>query len=111
MSQQIYTGRWVDWDYGRVIGDSLTMRGNHATYLISFIATFDVFLGTAAWYFVAFVLHQAMTIRKPKHAAAHQVQVALRNSSTSIAFVRNAIMIGWAWRKLSWKITLKIWVS
>lgn len=85
------------------------MAQRDATYLISFIATFDVWVGAAAWDLVAFALHQIRTIRAPRDAAGHQLQVALRNSSTPLAFVRNAFFIGWAWRKTSKKIMLKAW--
>jgi len=110
MSEQIYLGRWTDWSNGPVVGDSLTMSTRHATYLISFIATFDVWVASAAWDLIAFMLHQALTIRAPKNAAAHQIQVILRNCSTPVAFIRNAVFIGWAWRKRSWRITLKIFI-
>lgn len=92
------------------MGDNLTMQSRNGTYLISFIATFDVWAGAAAWDLVAFVLHQVMTIRVPRNGAAHQLQIALRNNSTPLAFIRNAIFIGWAWRKHSWIITLRTWV-
>lgn len=109
MSERIYTGRWTDWTYGSIMGDNWTLQSGNATYLISFIATFDVWVGSAAWDLVAFVLHQLMTIKEPRNGAAHQTQVALRNSSTPLTFIRNAIFIGWAWRKHSWSITLRTW--
>jgi len=109
MSERIYTGRWTDWTYGSIMGDNLTLQSSNATYLISFIATFDVWVGSAAWDLIAFVLHQSMTVREPRNGAAHQTQVALRNSSTPLTFIRNAIFIGWAWRKHSWIITLRTW--
>lgn len=87
MSEQIYSARWTDWSYGSVLGDHVTMSSRNATYLISFIATFDIWAGSAAWKLLAFVAHQYFTIREPRNGAIHQLQVALRNSSTPLAFV------------------------
>ena len=101
MSEQIYTGRWVDWSYGPVLGDRITVPGTEARYLIAFLAIFNTWVGAGAWTLLAFIVHQVLTIRKPRIGASHQLHVALRNATTPTAFIEQAVLIAWAWRKTS----------
>lgn len=97
MAQEIYIGRWTDWSYGSVLGDRITIPTYYGRYIISFVATFNAWAGTAAWLLVAFTLHQYRTTRQPRDGISHQVQAALRNSTTAFSYKKSIIAISRAW--------------
>lgn len=97
MAQEIYVGRWTDWSYGSVLGDRITIPTSYGRYVISFVATFNVWVGTAAWLLFAFTLHQHRTTGQPRDAIFHQVQAALRNSTTSLSYKKSIFAISRAW--------------
>jgi len=101
MSQQVYTGRWIDQSYNSIIGDRITIATTHGRYLIAFVATFDLWVGFAAWSLLAFIIHQYRSTREARDALFHQSQVALRNSATATNFLTATVTIAWAWRKKS----------
>jgi len=101
MSQQVYTGRWTDQSYNSIVGDRITIATAHGRYLIAFVATFDLWVGFAAWSLLAFIIHQCRSTREARNALFHQSQVALRNSATATNFLTATVTIAWAWRKKS----------
>jgi hypothetical protein len=78
----IYTGTWVNWSHGRVLGSTITLSARNGAILTSFLATFVAVVGAQLWKILCFILHQGRTTREPKDGLYHQHQNVLRNSNT-----------------------------
>ena len=96
----VYTGVWVDWSHGRVLGATLTLSQRDGGLLTSFIAAFVTFVSAQLWRILSFSFHQSSASKGPQDGVHHQRQAIFRNVQTpggaAWAFVEQ-----WrAWRKV-----------
>jgi len=101
MSEQVHTGQWTDHSYGSITGSRLTISTRDAGYLIALLALFCGWVGKAAWKLIAFLIHQHQATPEARDGVFHQLQVALRNSTSYVGFVVVASRSGFAWRNRS----------
>lgn len=96
-STSIYTGFWVNWSHGRVLGSTITLSARNSAILTSFIATFVTIVGAQLWKILCFIFHQIRASQKPKDGLYHQHQNLFRNSSTPGGAAWSFILQSWHW--------------
>lgn len=99
ISSHIYTGLWVNWSHGRIVGSTITLSGRDGAYLTAFLAIFVTAAGAACWKIMSYTLHQSRA-RKEFQSGLHQQQQAiLRNTSTPDGAAWQFTQLVWYWRK------------
>ncbi|EKG09753.1 hypothetical protein MPH_13186 [Macrophomina phaseolina MS6] len=94
----IYEGIWINWSRGRILGSTITLNRRDGGLLISFIALFVTFVGTASWRIICFALHHHLSSEAPRDALYHQQQAVLRNSANGSSGLCSLSHILWTWR-------------
>ncbi len=75
MSSDIaYTGHWVRWADGPVLGSTLTLTSRNGAFLVAFLALFVNFVGGQFWTILKFLVHQLRAKRRSEDALHHQQQ-------------------------------------
>jgi hypothetical protein len=96
-STSIYTGPWVNWSHGLVLGSTITLSARNGAILTSFIATFVTIIGTQLWKILCFSFHQSRASQEPRDGLYHQHQNVFRNSSTPGGAVWSFMLQSWHW--------------
>lgn len=96
-STSIYTGYWIDWSNGRVLGSTITLSAVNGAILTSFIATFVALVGTQLWKILCFVFHQIRVTEKPRDGLYHQHQNVLRNVHAPGEASLSFMLQSWHW--------------
>lgn len=97
-ASSIYTGIWVNWTRGRVLGSTVTLSRADGTVFVAFITLFYTVLSTQLWRSLCFLIHQARVSSRPRDGLFHQQQVVLRNSSTPAGAAWIFALQSWYWR-------------
>lgn len=95
----IYTGTWINWSQGRILGSTITLSERNGGLLTAFLATFVATAGVACWAILSYTLHQARAQQERASTIHHQQQATLRNSGTPGAASWQFLQIYWNWRK------------
>jgi hypothetical protein len=98
-SYQAYTGIWHDRSYSVIYGTTLTLSIRSANFLVSALTVAVTISATCFWIVVAFLIQQVIIQTNHPDLLDLQRQVSLRNSSSSLGSLWNAITLGWAWRR------------
>jgi hypothetical protein len=77
-----YTGPWINWSHGVILGATLTLPSKYGGLLAAFLAIYVSFAGHMFWRLLSFVLHQIYTTKpgSKRDGLHHQRQVILRNN-------------------------------
>ncbi|KPI44889.1 uncharacterized protein AB675_2328 [Cyphellophora attinorum] len=94
--QEIYTGIWVNWSYGKVHGSTITLSPEGSAYFIAFIALFVRLVGSHLWTNIAFTTSLIRSSR-PRDGLYHQQQAILRNSSSPASVTWDTLKLAWFW--------------
>lgn len=94
----IYTGPWINWSHGPILGATITLSRRDAGLLISFVALFVSLTGTAFWRISSFVFHHRYSSEAPRDCLYHQRQAILRNSANGPSGLWNLWQTAWSWR-------------
>ena len=78
----VYTGIWVNWSRGPVLGSTLTLSDTHGSLLTAFLGIFVTAVGGAMWRITSFMIHQSRAKRAHQDGLHHQQQAIFRNAST-----------------------------
>lgn len=98
----IYTGAWINWSQGRTLGATITLTRRDGGFLISLIALFVTWTGTAFWRISCYLLHHHYSSEAPRDGLYHQQQAVLRNSANGVSGLWALGQIAWVWgRKTS----------
>jgi hypothetical protein len=86
-SNATFTGFWIDWDRGRVLGATLTLRDAHAVPLVAALVILVTLAGGRSWHICRLMWHSLLRA-KDSHAQAvkehrRKQQVLVRNSETA----------------------------
>lgn len=95
----VRTGYWADYEFDGLLVHRLTLSSQHALVLIAVLSVFDALVGNFAWTLISTVIFQARATERPRDTLFHQQQILLRNASDAWTFTRQAIKLGWSWRK------------
>lgn len=96
-STSIYTGPWVNWSHGLVLGSTITLSTRNGAILTSFIATFVTIIGAQLWKILCFSFHQSRASQEPRDGLYHQHQNVFRNSSTPGGAAWSFMLQIWHW--------------
>ena len=78
-SEQVYTGFWTNWEQGRVVGSTLTLR--NGAYLVAFLALFVRIVGSHFWRLLCYAIFHYMPSRMDElDRSTTQQKAILRNS-------------------------------
>ncbi|KAM7200403.1 hypothetical protein V8F20_005380 [Naviculisporaceae sp. PSN 640] len=99
VNAKVYTGIWVNWSRGPVMGSTLTLTRRDGNLLIAFTAFFIGFIASRAWRIISFALHRYYSTPEARDALHHQRQAVLRNSETPGWSFWTLGQIAWAWRR------------
>ena len=96
-TSQAYTGLWVDWSKGRILGATLTLSERKGALLTNALALFVQLAGSHFWGLMKYAIHQMRASEKPHDALFYQQQAILRNRS-SAETVLGLLSISRVWR-------------
>jgi hypothetical protein len=96
---EIYTGPWVDWSKGPVLGSTITLSSYTAPIFTAFLAFFITVVGACLWRILCFVFHQSSASPKPKDGMHHQHQLIFRNTASPTEAMRAFFESAFFWRK------------
>ena len=94
----IYTGFWVNWSKGPILGATLTTTSQHGFLLVSFLALFVRMVGGHFWSVLCFVMHQIKSDSGPQDGLHHQHQLLLRNSQSHTSTLWDLTKVAFFWR-------------
>lgn len=97
----VYTGVWINWSRGRVLGSTLTLTQRSGSLLTAFLGIFVTTAGVSCWRIFSFYLHQRRVRLGLQDAVHHQEQVILRNGSTPGLAAWQMFLVTWNWRRIS----------
>ncbi|KZF21368.1 hypothetical protein L228DRAFT_262392 [Xylona heveae TC161] len=96
----VYTGPWINWSHGLILGSTLTLKVSHGGLLTAFLALFVSMAGGQAWNILAYIIHQCRARQRDRDGYHHQQQAILRNTGTAgAAAYEFARMIFPWWRR------------
>ncbi|KAL9638460.1 MAG: hypothetical protein Q9164_001539 [Protoblastenia rupestris] len=102
----IYTGPWINWSRGLVLGSTITLSQRDAGLLTAFLGIFVTAAGAACWRLLSYAVHQHRAKEAPRDGLHHQQQVILRNNNTSGAVWQLAQLV-WYWRNVRVRAMLR----
>jgi hypothetical protein len=83
----VYTGFWRDWDRGKVLGATLTLKNENAAILVAALAVLVTLAGNRSWHICRLLWHSLLRSRETHKAIVkdhrRRQQVLLRNSETA----------------------------
>jgi len=83
----VYTGFWINWDRGRILGATLTLPDTQAVPLLAALAILVALAGNRSWHLCRLTWHRFLR-GKEEHSSAiktrrRKQQVVIRNSETA----------------------------
>lgn len=96
-SLTVYTGPWINWSKGLVLGSTITLSSRNGAVLTAFIATFIAIVSALLWKILCFGLHQSRVSQGPKDGLYHQQQNVFRNSGTPGGAAWSFMLQSWHW--------------
>src|SRR5436305_11055473 len=94
----IYTGFWINWSKGPILGITLTTTSQNGFLLVSFLALFVRMVGSHFWSVLCFVMHQLKSDSSPQDGLHHQHQLLLRNSQSHTSTLWDLTKVAFFWR-------------
>ncbi|KAI1359235.1 hypothetical protein F5Y08DRAFT_349862 [Xylaria arbuscula] len=98
-SYPVYTGFWIDWSRGKVIGSTLTLTRDDANLFIAFVAFFLTVVTTQLWSVACFAFHSFFSAQDPRDMLHHQRQALLRNNGARAGMALTLVRLAWVWRQ------------
>jgi len=96
--QHVYTGTWINWSRGPVMGATLTLSQRTGSLLIAFVALFVSFAGTRFFRITCYSFHRLFSTQSPQDGVHHQRQAILRNSNNATSDMWALCRVLWKWR-------------
>ena len=119
-NSHIYTGLWVNWSHGLVLGSTLTLSARDGGLLTSFLATFVTIVGAQLWRVLSYCFHQIRSSRGPQDGLHHQHQNIFRNTTSPGGAAWSFLLMCHFWRhktrrpvlrSLPWAILAIVYMS
>ncbi|KAJ3576404.1 hypothetical protein NPX13_g3710 [Xylaria arbuscula] len=99
-SYPVYTGFWIDWSRGKVIGSTLTLMRDDANLFIAFVAFFLTVVTAKLWSIACFAFHSFFSTQDPRDMLHHQRQALLRNNGAPAGMALTLLLrLAWVWRQ------------
>ena len=103
----VYTGPWINWSHGPILGSTLTLSTRDGSLLTAFLAMFVTVTGAAWWRISSYLLHQSRASQDYQDGVHHQHQAILRNTSGPAGAAWQLVQTMWYWRKNAVRPTLR----
>ena len=100
-ASSIYTGPWVNWSHGLVLGSTITLSQRDGELLTAFLAIFVTAAGSACWKILSYILHQNRASQEYQDGLHHQEQAILRNADGPASASWELAKSAWYWRKIA----------
>ena len=97
----MYTGVWINWSHGAILGSTLTLSSRDGGLLTAFLAIFISAAGAALWRILSYILHQVRASQEHQDALHHQQQNILRNTSSPGGASVQFTQLIWYWWKFA----------
>lgn len=97
----MYTGAWINWSHGPILGSTLALSSRDGGLLTTFLAIFVSAAGAALWRILSYIIHQARASREHQDGLHHQQQNILRNTSSAGGASVQFTQLIWYWRKFA----------
>lgn len=94
----VYTGPWINWSHGLVLGSTITLHQQDGALLTAFLGIFVTAAGAACWRIMSFALHQHRSLRVSQDGIHHQQQAILRNTESPSGASLELARLAWSWR-------------
>lgn len=94
-----YTGLWINWSRGSIVGSTLTLDKSNGGLLTAFLAVFVSAAGGATWSIMSFALHQIRAKQEYQDGLHHQQQAIFRNSGSPVRTSWQMLQLAWYWRR------------
>ena len=95
----IYTGPWINYSHGVLLGATLTLKLRDAGFLLALLVIVVGLAGRAFWSSASFIIHQLRCSDVPHDALFYQQQAILKNSEGSLAAAWKFARVSYSWRK------------
>jgi uncharacterized membrane protein YccF (DUF307 family) len=99
LSDDIFTGFWINRSHGSFYGTTLTLNRQYGGFLIAFLAVYVSLTGRSFWNISRFFMHSYYSTTIDTDGIYHQRQNTLRNARTAPDAVSDIFWIMLAWRK------------
>ena len=103
----VYTGPWINWSHGLILGSTITLSTRDASLLTAFLAMFVTATGAAWWRITSYFMHQTRASQEYQDGIHHQHQAILRNTGGPGGAAWQLIQTIWYWRKNASKPMLR----
>ena len=104
----VYTGIWINWSRGTILGSTLTLSDRDGGLLIAFLAIFVSAAGGALWRIISYIIHQSRANLRFRDGLHHQQQVIFRNASSPGSASWQLIQLMFHWAGLTKRPALRI---
>ena len=94
----VYTGPWINWSHGLVLGSTITLNQQDGALLTAFLGIFVTTAGAACWKIMSFALHQHRSLKFYQDGIHHQQQAILCNTDSPSAASFELAHVAWSWR-------------
>lgn len=81
-NSSIYTGAWISYSKGQVLGGTITLKTRDATIFLAFLTLVVTIAGSSFWNIISYLLHQLR--RERQDVRFIQQQAILKNSSSGL---------------------------
>lgn len=86
-SNAIYTGFWIDWDHGKILGARLTLKDSQAAPFLATLAIIVTLAGNRSWHLCRLFWHSILRQEDVREVVVNdhrrKQQVIVRNSDTA----------------------------
>ncbi|KAH6867596.1 hypothetical protein B0T10DRAFT_534170 [Thelonectria olida] len=98
MHIDVYTGTWVDYSHGRIVGATITLTARNGSVLVAALSIFLLLVGSQFWTILSFVIHQINATDRATDILHCQHQVIFRNAGTSVGAARELFALPFPWQ-------------
>ena len=89
---------WQNYSTNYFSGWTLTVTARNGALIVSALALLVQMAGESLWVIIAFLLHQRRVSNSPSTGLFRQLQVILRNPTSSFFTAVGIVKAGWVWR-------------
>jgi hypothetical protein len=98
-SSYVYTGPWVNYSHGTLVGATITLTTRDAAFLLALLAIVVTTAGHSFWTIFCYIAHQSRSSRGSHDIIFYQEQAILKNSDSALSAAWKFFREIFAWRK------------
>lgn len=94
----MFTGFWINWTGGKILGSTLTLSAGNGRYLVALLALFVRVAGANCWGIICYVVFRLRSKATGHDGLFYQHQTILRNVSSDSSAIWQLLQSGYHWR-------------